>query len=108
MLSCRPSPLSADLLEELCAIAPQIVDGQLEVALVFVDVLQGIFGNFVHRTEILTQQEAAVVKVLHYEHHSKKKKKKNRNTVEKKGCKKKKSCWYHFDFLQNIQVGERS
>lgn len=55
----------------------QIVDGQIEVALVFVDVLQGIF---VHRTEILTQQEAARVKVLHYKHHSKKK----RNKMKKK------------------------
>lgn len=51
----------------------QTVDGQMEVALVFVDVLQGIFGIFVHKTEILTQREAAVVKVLHYKHHSKKK-----------------------------------
>lgn len=32
----------------------QIVDDQMEVALVFVDVHQGIFGIFVHRTEILT------------------------------------------------------
>lgn len=47
----------------------------MEVALIFVDVLQGIFGIFVHRTEILTQQEVAVVKVLHYKHHSKKKRK---------------------------------
>lgn len=61
----------------------QIVDDQMEVALVFVDVHQGIFGIFVHRTEILTQQEAAVVKVLHYTHHSKKKKKKKRKRKEK-------------------------
>lgn len=54
----------------------KVVDGHMEVALVFVDVLQGIFGIFVHRTEILTQQEATVVKVLHHKHHSKKKKKK--------------------------------
>lgn len=42
----------------------QIVDGHMEVALVFVDVLQG-FGIFVHRTEILTHREATVDKVLH-------------------------------------------
>lgn len=60
----------------------RIVDGHMEVALVFVDVLQGIFGIFVHRTEILTQREVAVFKVLHYKHHSKKKKK--RKQKEKK------------------------
>lgn len=51
----------------------RIVDGHVEVVLVFVDVLQGIFVIFVHRTEILTQREVAVFIVLHYKHHSKKK-----------------------------------
>ena len=42
----------------------------MEVALVFVDVLQG-FETFVHRTEILQRRQATVDKVSTHKHHSK-------------------------------------
>lgn len=42
----------------------QIMDGHMEVALVFVDVLQG-FEIFVHRTEMLQQREATVDRIEH-------------------------------------------
>lgn len=52
----------------------------MEVALVFVDVLQG-FETFVHRTEMLQRREATVDKVSTYKHHSKKRRRKKTEVV---------------------------
>lgn len=61
----------------------------MEVALVFVDVLQG-FETFVHRTEIWQRRQAIVDKVSTHKHHSKK----------NRGC-----CWQ--DLTSSDVVGRR-